>query len=67
MPEVKVSAEVLEGLEAVRESGLTNMLDRGEVERIAETMGYGEAATFVREEQEKYAEGVFKGFAVKDQ
>ncbi len=45
---VRVPPDVHEGLEAVRISGLTNMLDRPAVERIAEEMGYDACARWVR-------------------
>lgn len=59
---VRVSAEVREGLEAVRLSGLTNMLDRPAVARIAAAMGYDDCARWVRENRALYARGVFCGF-----
>jgi hypothetical protein len=58
---VAVSREVFEGLEAVRLSGLTNMLDRPRVAEIAEEMGFLEAALWVREDRERYARAVFQG------
>ena len=59
---VQVPAEVLEGLEMVRLSGLTNMLDRPVVAEIAEQMGYEETAAWVRENRGLYAQDVFRGF-----
>ncbi|HEY3379235.1 MAG TPA: DUF5049 domain-containing protein [Armatimonadota bacterium] len=44
-----VPAVVLEGLEAVRQSGYTNMLDRPRVIELAEMMGYEETAAWLRE------------------
>ena len=63
---VLVPEEVLEGLEAVRLSGLTNMFDRVTVAEIAEAMGFDETAEWVRADRKRYAEGVFRGFAVED-
>lgn len=60
---VRVPPEVHEGLEAVRLSGLTNMLDRPAVERIANEMGYAACVRWVREHRDLYARGVFHGFA----
>ncbi len=60
---VVVPREVLSGLEAVRVSGLTNMLDRPRVAEIAEEMGFDEAAAWVRANRKAYAEGIFNGFA----
>ena len=64
---VKVSLEVLGGLEAVRRSGLTNMLDRPAVARIAEAMGFSSAAGWVRDHRADYAEGVFRGFEADEE
>lgn len=63
---VCVPAEVREGLEAVRLSGLTNMLDRPAVARIAAAMGYDACARWVREYRALYARGVFQGFEAHD-
>ena len=61
---VRVPPEVHEGLDAVRLSGLTNMLDRPAVARIAAEMGYAAAARWVQENRALYARGVFCGFEV---
>jgi hypothetical protein len=61
---VAVPLAVYEGIEAVRQSGLTNMLDRPRVAEIAEAMGFDEAATWVREHRERYAQAVFHGIEV---
>ncbi len=63
---VRVPAEVREGLEAVRLSGLTNMLDRPAVARIAAAMGYAACARWVREHRELYARGIFHGFKAEN-
>ncbi len=63
---VRVTAEVREGLEAVRLSGLTNMLDRPAVARIAAAMGYDDCARWVHRNRELYARGVFQGFDADD-
>jgi hypothetical protein len=60
-----VSREVFEGIEAVRLSGLTNMLDRPRVAEIADEMGYAESARWVRENRDLYARAIFQGFEVK--
>ncbi len=59
---VKVPRDVLQGLEAVRISGATNMLDRPMVAHLAQEMGFEEAARWVREHRGGYARGVFNGF-----
>ncbi len=61
---VQVPREVFEGIEAVRLSGLTNMLDRTVVAEIADGMGYEQAARWVRENRDLYARGIFHGFEV---
>ena len=63
MAKVKVLQDVLEGITAVRDSGLTNMLARDMVARLAEQMGHHEAAQWVRAHPREYAEGVLlQGF-----
>ena len=59
---VLVAPEVLDGLEAVRRSGLVNMLDRKAVADIAGSMGFNPVAEWVRENRELYARGIFEGF-----
>ena len=59
-----VSSEVFEGIEAVRLSGLTNMLDRPRVAEIAEAMGFEASARWVRENRDLYARAIFQGFEV---
>ncbi len=64
---VRVAAEVFEGIEAVRRSGLTNMLDRPAVAHIAEEMGFEESARWVREHRDLYAQAIFHGFEVTEE
>lgn len=61
---VPVPSDVFEGVEAVRRSGVTNMLDAPHVAEIAELMGYPAAAEWVRAHHDLYARAVFHGFAV---
>jgi hypothetical protein len=63
---VAVSEEVYAGLEAVRSSGQTNMLDRPRVARLCALLGHPAAARWVRRNKGLYAKGVFRGFAVGD-
>lgn len=58
---VHVTPEVFKGIEALRLSGITNMLDRPQVALIAEEMGFEESARWVRENRELYARAVFEG------
>jgi len=62
---VLVPRAVREGIEAVRLSGLTNMLDRPRVAEITEAMGFDEAAAWVREHRDLYAQAIFHGFRVE--
>ena len=62
MAKVIVPNEVLKGIIAVRDSGLTNMLDRPTVARLAQEMGFGQTAWWVQAHRKEYAEGVFHGF-----
>jgi len=59
---IRVPREVLDGLEAVRTSGLTNMLDRPIVIELARRMGFEEAARWIETHPRDYAQGVFQGF-----
>jgi len=62
---VRVRRAVLAGIEAVRQSGLTNMLDRPVVAKLAEAFGFDEAAVWIRAHREEYANGLFRGFVAK--
>ncbi len=64
---IPISADVFAGLEAVRESGLTNMLDRPMVIELAELWGYDATAQWLREHKTSYARGIFQGFEVLDE
>ena len=61
---ITVSAAVWQGLEAVKDSGVTNMLDRPTVIKIAEFLGFHETARWIEGHHGQYAEGLFKGFMV---
>ena len=62
---VPVSREVSEGMEAVRRSGITNMLDRPRVIELADTLGFHATALWIHENPSAYARGVFHGFEVE--
>jgi hypothetical protein len=62
---IPVPALVWQGIDAVRLSGLTNMLDRPEVVRIARELDFTEAAGWIERHPKEYAEGVFRGFVVE--
>jgi len=59
---VPIPADVLEGLEAVRLSGKTNMLDAPRVIELAYEMERYATALWVHENGKQYAEGIFRGF-----
>lgn len=60
---VIVTAAVLEGLEAVRTSGKTNMFDAPRVIELALQMGHVHTAMWVYDNRRLYAAGIFAGFA----
>ena len=59
---IELSTEVLTGLEAVRLSGKTNMLDAPRVIELAFEMEHYATALWVHENRKQYAEGIFRGF-----
>ena len=61
---VAIPPEVLKGIEAVRRSGRTNMLDRPAVAAIALELGHIDAAFWLDDKANRktYAEGIFRGF-----
>lgn len=64
---IRIPGEVLDGLEAVRVSGKTNMLDWQRVIELAMEMGYDETAFWVYENKGLYSHGVFRGFVATDE
>ena len=65
---IPIPAAVLEGIEAVRKSGRTNMLARDTVAAIALELGYVDAAFWLDDKtnQKTYAQGIFNGFTEKE-
>ncbi|MCL6630686.1 MAG: DUF5049 domain-containing protein [Armatimonadetes bacterium] len=63
---VPIPADVLEGLETVRLSGKTNMLDVPMVVKLALDMGHPQTDLWVNEHQALYAVGIFRGFDATD-
>jgi hypothetical protein len=57
---------VLEGLEAVRASGTTNMSDLPVVQDVASQMGYSETVLWIQEHPREYSEGIFRGFVATE-
>jgi len=64
---IPVPALVWQGIDTVRLSGLTNMLDRPVVARLAGELGYPDAARWIEAHPKEYAEGFFRGFIVDPQ
>jgi hypothetical protein len=62
---VRVSAEVLEGIDAVALSGETDMNDTLEIQALAFLMGYPEAAWWVDHFPNLYVAGLVHGFTVE--
>jgi len=62
LTKIQIPADVLEGLEAVRLSGKTNMLDVSMVMKLALDMGHPQTALWMREHQALYVVGIFCGF-----
>ena len=61
---ISIPADVWQGLESVRRSGLTNMFDRPAVIKIAEMLDFPETARWIEAHHGPYTEGLFKGFVV---
>jgi hypothetical protein len=59
---VKVPLDVMDGLDAIRDSGLVNMLDSHEVQRVADRLEYYAVVVWIHENRALYGEGVFLGF-----
>jgi Domain of unknown function (DUF5049) len=61
-----VPVAVLDGLETVRESGDIPMTDIPKVRYIAARLGYPETASWLKEHQHEYSEGLFRGFVTAE-
>ena len=61
---IKIPAAVFQGIEAVRQSGRTNMLARDVVAAIALELGYVDAAFWLTDKanHKAYAQGISNGF-----
>lgn len=67
MSRVVVPRAVYDGIIAVRESGLTNMLDWPAVIELAEALGHPVAATWIRANKSAYGRAVFHGIRPEDE
>jgi hypothetical protein len=65
---VTVPRAVHEGIAAVRDSGMFNMLDLPAVAGLARQLGFDEAADWLndRGNRKAYAEGIFRGFRAEE-
>ena len=65
---VTVPRAVYEGIAAVRDSGMFNMLDLPAVAGLARQMGFDEAADWLydRGNHPTYAQGIFRGFQAEE-
>ena len=64
---VEISKEVFDGLEFIRQSGMTNMLDRPTVLQLAREWEFDATADWIESADRKtYAELIFKGPIVID-
>jgi hypothetical protein len=59
---VAVPAEVLEGLNAVQRSGVTNMTDHRMVRLKAHRLGYHATVFWIEDNLEEYVRGLINGF-----
>ncbi len=61
---VPVPQAVLDGITAVRDSGMFNMMDLPAVAGLARQLGFDDAADWLndRSNRSTYAEGIFRGF-----
>ena len=64
---IRVSAAVYAGLEAIRQSGLTNICDRPRVIDSADLWEFDETAAWVRTHRREYAELIIAGVDVGEE
>lgn len=65
---VPVPKTVLDGITAVRDSGMFNVVDLPAVAGLARQMGFGEAADWMNDRRNRatYSLGIFRGFRGKE-
>ncbi len=61
---IECSQKILEQIMAVRDSGFTNMMDRGSVQMIADSMEFCELVCWIEENPNDYVRGINRGFKV---
>ena len=65
LPPITVPAAVWQGLEAVKDSGATNMLDRPVVIKVAEMLDCPKTARWIEGHHGQCSEGLFRGFVAE--
>lgn len=63
---IAVPPEVLEGIEAVRQSGEARMLDSRAVQAVARRMGYLETVRWIEDNPYLYIRGLVRGFVAEE-
>ena len=65
-PPVRVPVAVRNGILAVRDSSLTNMFDINKVCELARTLGFHEAAIWIRSNIAEYRNGIWNGWVADE-
>lgn len=60
------SQDIIDGILAVRDTGLTNMFDVPVVIDIAKTLGYRTTAKWIQANMIEYAKGIIQGYEVAE-
>lgn len=63
---IKVTQTVLDTLEEIRESGVTNMFDVRAVQFYADKAGCFETVMWIEDNKQEYTRGIFEGFEAAD-
>ena len=63
---VPIPGDVLEEIEALRQSGNVNMIDRPAVQQLALELGLQGAADWISKHPFQYSEGLSDGFAATE-
>lgn len=60
------SQDIIDGILAVRDTGLTNMFDVAVVIDIAKALGYNTTAKWIQANMIEYAKGIIQGYEVAE-
>ena len=60
------SQDIIDGILAVRDTGLTNMFDIAVVIDIAKMLGYSTTAKWIQANMIEYAKGIIQGYEVAE-